>query len=53
MAKNEPKTPSTIPSALPVGSGNQIDRVREWIRKEERDTASIMDHQARQLGRDD
>lgn len=54
MADKKPKTPSTVPiNVLPPGSGNQIDRMREWTRAEERSTAATMDNQTRRLGSDD
>jgi hypothetical protein len=53
MASNDKKTPTTVPiTVLPPGSGDQIDRVREWTRNEERNTADIMDHQTRKMGSD-
>src|SRR4051794_10586807 len=40
MAINDKKTPTSVPiTVLPPGSGNQIDRVREWTRAEEKPRA--------------
>jgi len=51
MATNDNTNTTTPPiTVLPPGSGNQIDRVREWEDRERTNTRSIMDRQTRKMG---